>query len=44
MKDFREDYFAVREETRKMRRISKMEERAKQREIWERNKEIFTVK
>lgn len=38
--DFREKYFALREETRKERRTRKAEERARRREDWERsNKE-----
>ncbi|XP_011146251.1 tRNA (guanine(10)-N2)-methyltransferase homolog [Harpegnathos saltator] len=38
--DFREKYFALREETRKKRRMRKAEERARRREDWERsNKE-----
>lgn len=39
--DFREKYFALREETRKEKRMRKAAERAKRREEWERsNKEI----
>lgn len=38
--DFREKYFALREETRKDRRMKKATERARRREDWERsNKE-----
>ncbi|XP_018366685.1 PREDICTED: tRNA (guanine(10)-N2)-methyltransferase homolog isoform X1 [Trachymyrmex cornetzi] len=39
--DFREKYFALREETRKEKRMRKAAERAKRREEWERsNKEV----
>lgn len=39
--DFREKYFALREETRKEKRIRKSTERSRRREEWERsNKEI----
>jgi len=39
--DFREKYFALREETRKEKRMRKAAERAKRREKWERsNKEV----
>lgn len=39
--DFREKYFALREETRKEKRMRKSAERAKRREEWERsNKEV----
>lgn len=33
--DFREKYFALREETRKEKRMRKAEERMKRREDWE---------
>jgi len=39
--DFREKYFALREETRKEKRMRKTAERAKKREEWKHsNKEI----
>lgn len=39
--DFREKYFALREETRKEKRTRKATERARRREEWERsNKEV----
>jgi len=38
--DFREKYFALREETRKEKRMRKAAERAKRKEEWERNKEV----
>lgn len=38
--DFREKYFALREETRKEKRMRKAAERAKRREEWEHNKEV----
>lgn len=40
LSDFREKYFALRDETRKERRTKKAEEKARRREDWERgNKE-----
>jgi len=40
--DFREKYFALREETRKERRMRKATERARRREDWERNNKEST--
>lgn len=40
--DFREKYFALREETRKEKRMRKATEKARRREEWERNNKEIT--